>query len=276
MLMFHQNFILGECVCPKFYRGELCEELICVNNGTLVKIPKLMPVQYACRWASRFCSCVEFLFEVLRTSNNQFRMCLKTKFRCAHPEYIHGTHCELVKCLNGGRPMDNGYCKCLDYWYTGQFCQVVVKNASRKSFLLHLWQKNDLRLEKYLSKNCYWFWIHFNPSTDVYDESFLMIHFPFYLIGLAILPGIYGIVGCCARFALDMYGDCNHLLRYLSLGFISKEIYPFSKYVLLCRRPVYSQFRMHAEVIKRLHGWRGVNKSKTKDMVNRMEVEHTF
>lgn len=81
----------GECVCPKFYRGELCEELICVNNGTLVKIPKLVPVQYACR--------------------------------CPHPEYVHGTHCELVKCLNGGRPMDNGYCKCLDYWYTGQFCQ---------------------------------------------------------------------------------------------------------------------------------------------------------
>uniref|UniRef100_A0A0R3S282 EGF-like domain-containing protein n=1 Tax=Elaeophora elaphi TaxID=1147741 RepID=A0A0R3S282_9BILA len=81
----------GECICPKFYRGHLCEELICVNNGTLVKIPKLVPTQYTCK--------------------------------CPHPEYIHGQHCEHVKCLNGGRPMDNGHCKCLDSWYTGQFCQ---------------------------------------------------------------------------------------------------------------------------------------------------------
>lgn len=81
----------GECICPKFYRGHLCEELVCVNNGTLVKIPKLFPTQYSCR--------------------------------CPYPEYIHGQHCEHVKCLNGGRPMDNGHCKCLDYWYTGQFCQ---------------------------------------------------------------------------------------------------------------------------------------------------------
>ncbi|EFO25807.2 hypothetical protein LOAG_02678 [Loa loa] len=81
----------GECACPKFYRGNLCEELVCVNNGTLVKIPNLVPTQYTCR--------------------------------CPYPEYIHGQHCEHVKCLNGGRPMDNGHCKCLDYWYTGQFCQ---------------------------------------------------------------------------------------------------------------------------------------------------------
>ncbi|CAG9530360.1 unnamed protein product [Cercopithifilaria johnstoni] len=81
----------GECICPKFYRGHLCEELVCINNGTLVKIPKLVPAQYTCR--------------------------------CPHPEYIHGQHCEHIKCLNGGRPMDNGHCKCLDSWYTGQFCQ---------------------------------------------------------------------------------------------------------------------------------------------------------
>ncbi|VBB34821.1 unnamed protein product, partial [Acanthocheilonema viteae] len=81
----------GECICPKFYRGELCEKIVCVNNGTLVKIPNLVPVQYTCR--------------------------------CPQPEYIHGQHCEHIKCLNGGRPMDNGHCKCLDSWYTGQFCQ---------------------------------------------------------------------------------------------------------------------------------------------------------
>ncbi|VDM92811.1 unnamed protein product [Onchocerca ochengi] len=79
----------GECICPKFYRGDLCEELICINNGTLVKTQKL--AQYTCR--------------------------------CPYPEFIYGQHCEHVKCLNGGRPMDNGHCKCLDYWYTGQFCQ---------------------------------------------------------------------------------------------------------------------------------------------------------
>uniref|UniRef100_A0A915PLL5 EGF-like domain-containing protein n=1 Tax=Setaria digitata TaxID=48799 RepID=A0A915PLL5_9BILA len=88
----------GECICPKFYRGHLCEELVCVNNGTLVKIPKLIPTQYACR--------------------------------CPYPEYIHGQHCEHVKCLNGGRPMDNGHCKCLDYWYTGQFCQEYAASWS--------------------------------------------------------------------------------------------------------------------------------------------------
>ncbi|MCP9260529.1 hypothetical protein DINM_003478 [Dirofilaria immitis] len=86
----------GECICPKFYRGHLCQELICVNNGTLVKTSKL--AQYTCR--------------------------------CPHPEYIHGQHCEHVKCLNGGRPMDNGHCKCLDYWYTGQFCQEYAASWS--------------------------------------------------------------------------------------------------------------------------------------------------
>uniref|UniRef100_A0A183EJR5 EGF-like domain-containing protein n=1 Tax=Gongylonema pulchrum TaxID=637853 RepID=A0A183EJR5_9BILA len=76
----------------------LCEEIVCINNGTLIKVPNLVPARYACK--------------------------------CPHPEYIHGAHCELVKCLNGGRPMDNGYCKCLDYWYTGQFCQENLLNEA--------------------------------------------------------------------------------------------------------------------------------------------------
>ncbi|VDM94935.1 unnamed protein product [Thelazia callipaeda] len=81
----------GGCICPKYYRGQFCEELVCINNGTLATVPKSIPKQYACR--------------------------------CPHPEYIHGVHCEFVKCLNGGRPTDSGNCQCLDYWYTGQFCQ---------------------------------------------------------------------------------------------------------------------------------------------------------
>ncbi|VDK51532.1 unnamed protein product [Anisakis simplex] len=81
----------GDCICPKYYQGDRCEEIICVNNGTRVKVTKTMPDEYICK--------------------------------CPHPEYISGAHCELVRCMNGGRAMDNGHCRCLDYWYTGQFCQ---------------------------------------------------------------------------------------------------------------------------------------------------------
>lgn len=81
----------GECVCPKYYKGDLCQEIVCVNNGTRVKVTRHVPAEYVCK--------------------------------CPHPEYISGAHCELVRCMNGGRAMDNGHCRCLDYWYTGQFCQ---------------------------------------------------------------------------------------------------------------------------------------------------------
>lgn len=81
----------GDCVCPKYFKGDLCQETICINNGTFVKVPNLIPARFACK--------------------------------CPHPEYISGAHCETVKCMNGGRPMENGHCRCLDYWYTGQFCQ---------------------------------------------------------------------------------------------------------------------------------------------------------
>lgn len=81
----------GECICPKFFRGPVCGEMVCINNGTLERVRERNSTQYSCR--------------------------------CPNPEYIHGHHCEHVRCLNGGRPMDNGQCKCLDYWYTGQFCE---------------------------------------------------------------------------------------------------------------------------------------------------------
>uniref|UniRef100_A0A915ABW2 EGF-like domain-containing protein n=1 Tax=Parascaris univalens TaxID=6257 RepID=A0A915ABW2_PARUN len=81
----------GECICPKYYKGKLCQEIVCVNNGTRVKVTRHPPAEYVCK--------------------------------CPHPEYISGAHCELVRCMNGGRAMDNGHCRCLDYWYTGQFCQ---------------------------------------------------------------------------------------------------------------------------------------------------------
>ncbi|VDD89758.1 unnamed protein product [Enterobius vermicularis] len=79
---------LSNCICPQYFKGETCEELICINNGTKVELPNRRP----------FC-------------------------KCAHPEYITGTHCESVKCENNGQPLSNGHCRCLDYWYTGQFCQ---------------------------------------------------------------------------------------------------------------------------------------------------------
>lgn len=78
----------GVCECLPYFKGDNCEELICVNNGTKVELPNKPP----------FC-------------------------KCAHPQYISGEHCELVKCDNNGQPLSNGHCRCLDYWYTGQFCE---------------------------------------------------------------------------------------------------------------------------------------------------------
>ncbi|MFH4977411.1 hypothetical protein AB6A40_004120 [Gnathostoma spinigerum] len=81
----------GDCRCPKYYAGDLCQDIVCINNGTRVIVSNTLPTQYACR--------------------------------CVHPEYISGAHCELIKCMNGGQPLSNGHCRCLDYWYSGQFCE---------------------------------------------------------------------------------------------------------------------------------------------------------
>uniref|UniRef100_A0A0N5ANI8 EGF-like domain-containing protein n=1 Tax=Syphacia muris TaxID=451379 RepID=A0A0N5ANI8_9BILA len=78
----------GICECPPYYEGETCEELICVNNGTRIELANK---SYACK--------------------------------CAYPEHISGKHCELVRCDNNGQPQKDGHCRCLDYWYTGQFCE---------------------------------------------------------------------------------------------------------------------------------------------------------
>ncbi|VDN44833.1 unnamed protein product [Gongylonema pulchrum] len=86
------QILKGQCKCPTFYRGNTCEDIVCANNGTLVKIPNLEPAQYVCK--------------------------------CPHPEYITGKHCEFVKCMNGGQLMESGYCRCSNYLYSGQFCQI--------------------------------------------------------------------------------------------------------------------------------------------------------
>uniref|UniRef100_A0A914EB03 EGF-like domain-containing protein n=1 Tax=Acrobeloides nanus TaxID=290746 RepID=A0A914EB03_9BILA len=80
----------GDCVCPQYYEGEQCERIICVNNGTRVKV-NTIPVEEVCK--------------------------------CPYPEFVSGKHCEQVTCLHNGRYTGNGQCKCIDNWYTGQFCQ---------------------------------------------------------------------------------------------------------------------------------------------------------
>ncbi|VDN23827.1 unnamed protein product [Gongylonema pulchrum] len=138
----------GECVCPKFYRGELCEEIVCINNGTLIKVPNLVPARYACK--------------------------------CPHPEYIHGAHCELVKCLNGGRPMDNGYCKCLDYWYTGQFCQEYTASWGAVLGL-------PLICMVIIILCCVVCRLDLFPRKPVHSRSTTVIHKFFYLIPLLLI-----------------------------------------------------------------------------------------
>uniref|UniRef100_A0A914XIU4 EGF-like domain-containing protein n=1 Tax=Plectus sambesii TaxID=2011161 RepID=A0A914XIU4_9BILA len=81
----------GECKCPKYFEGRLCENTICVNNGT--RVPSALNPEV-------FTSC-----------------------RCSYPEYITGKHCEIINCSNGGMDSGLGGCKCLDNWYHGQFCE---------------------------------------------------------------------------------------------------------------------------------------------------------
>ncbi|CAD5210248.1 unnamed protein product [Bursaphelenchus xylophilus] len=79
----------GECLCKQHFFGDRCELVECLNNGTLDRHPD--PEQ---------------------------RKCI-----CPSPKYISGRHCEIVSCENGGRDLGNGTCKCIDDWYTGQFCE---------------------------------------------------------------------------------------------------------------------------------------------------------
>lgn len=80
----------GKCFCPEYFQGDHCEAKQCLNNGTLVKI-RTPPMGEICK--------------------------------CPHPQFITGKHCEIIHCQNGGRPLANGTCKCIDNWYTGQFCE---------------------------------------------------------------------------------------------------------------------------------------------------------
>uniref|UniRef100_A0AC34QV03 EGF-like domain-containing protein n=1 Tax=Panagrolaimus sp. JU765 TaxID=591449 RepID=A0AC34QV03_9BILA len=80
----------GKCFCPDYFLGDFCEIRQCLNNGTLVRI-KTIPLEEMCK--------------------------------CPNPQYISGRHCEVLNCANGGKPLSNGSCKCIDNWYTGQFCE---------------------------------------------------------------------------------------------------------------------------------------------------------
>ncbi|KAH7714256.1 Protein Y51F10.3 [Aphelenchoides avenae] len=90
----HKN-LRGECECHKYFEGERCERIICINNGTRVR-HKTKPFEEVCR--------------------------------CPHPDFITGKHCQVVNCQNGGRDLGNGHCKCIDTWYTGQFCQYYASS----------------------------------------------------------------------------------------------------------------------------------------------------
>uniref|UniRef100_A0A915ECB8 EGF-like domain-containing protein n=1 Tax=Ditylenchus dipsaci TaxID=166011 RepID=A0A915ECB8_9BILA len=90
----HKN-LRGNCVCPKYYEGNLCESIICANNGTRKKAP------------------LSFTEE----------MCV-----CPYPDFITGKHCETLRCHNGGKDLGNGHCSCVDGWYSGQFCQFYTSS----------------------------------------------------------------------------------------------------------------------------------------------------
>uniref|UniRef100_A0AC34FD92 EGF-like domain-containing protein n=1 Tax=Panagrolaimus sp. ES5 TaxID=591445 RepID=A0AC34FD92_9BILA len=80
----------GKCYCPEYFLGEHCQTRQCLNNGTLQRISTIPPEEIC---------------------------------KCTNPLYITGKHCETIHCQNGGRPLTNGSCKCIDNWYTGEFCQ---------------------------------------------------------------------------------------------------------------------------------------------------------
>ncbi|KAE9547742.1 hypothetical protein FO519_009045 [Halicephalobus sp. NKZ332] len=80
----------GKCFCPEYFLGDHCETKQCLNNGTLTRT-RTIPMEEICK--------------------------------CPHPQFITGKHCETIHCQNGGRPLANGTCKCIDNWYTGQFCE---------------------------------------------------------------------------------------------------------------------------------------------------------
>ncbi|KAI6178811.1 EGF-like domain-containing protein [Aphelenchoides besseyi] len=86
----HKN-LRGLCECPRYYEGEQCESIICLNNGTRTKIRSMVPQQDVCK--------------------------------CPHPNYITGQHCQYIHCQNGGVDTGNGSCKCNSDFYTGQFCE---------------------------------------------------------------------------------------------------------------------------------------------------------
>ncbi|CAD5206950.1 unnamed protein product [Bursaphelenchus okinawaensis] len=79
----------GSCECRQYFSGERCEIRQCLNNGTLDS-----------------------------NQDPEMSLCI-----CPNTQYITGDHCEIISCQNGGRDMGNGTCKCIDDWYSGQFCE---------------------------------------------------------------------------------------------------------------------------------------------------------
>ncbi|KHJ41989.1 EGF-like domain protein [Trichuris suis] len=82
----------GKCRCPKYFSGDDCGVVQCINGGSLSAVNKTV------------CIC----------SDSHYR----------------GSHCEIVQCENGG--IENGYggCDCLTNWYTGKFCQFYSSSWS--------------------------------------------------------------------------------------------------------------------------------------------------
>jgi hypothetical protein len=43
----HKN-LRGICECTKYFEGELCEKIICINNGTKIRV-KSIPQEEVCK-----------------------------------------------------------------------------------------------------------------------------------------------------------------------------------------------------------------------------------
>uniref|UniRef100_A0A5S6Q842 EGF-like domain-containing protein n=1 Tax=Trichuris muris TaxID=70415 RepID=A0A5S6Q842_TRIMR len=82
----------GKCRCPKYFAGDDCSIVECINGGSL------------------------------STANKSVCVCSDVHYR--------GNHCEIVQCENGGIENGFGGCDCLTNWYTGKFCQFYSSSWS--------------------------------------------------------------------------------------------------------------------------------------------------
>lgn len=79
------KLLSGDCMCPQYFEGKQCEQIICLNDG--------------------------------KPNTN------RTACTCPDQEHFRGYHCQTLKCENGGRDSSKGHCLCMDNWYWGRYCE---------------------------------------------------------------------------------------------------------------------------------------------------------